>query len=275
MARQVSNQNITDMRAVVGSGPSEMDLIRALHLARNDVAAAINILFDTPKSSYLKPAPRATASPKAGGGSSSQVRPREERQSPALPHTKLPSPNQTTKSRSPPKRPSSIPTPPRVYPAPNRMSPANYETKHELESDCRSTESTGQSPAKNSLGGGDDMPEVVSRFVPPAPTYRRVEMVPQARRPLETVPQGTQVNAVPGATHQSPTALSALKPYHQTKVHSIASVLYSACFKQDRYGFWKCHYVFLYKDILSSLLSYNKQNLGSIFPHDLGKCQHC
>jgi hypothetical protein len=119
------------------------------------------------------------------------------------------------------------------------------------------------------------MPEVVSRFVPPAPTYRRVEMVPQARRPLETVPQGTQVNAVPGATHQSPTALSALKPYHQTKVHSIASVLYSACFKQDRYGFWKCHYVFLYKDILSSLLSYNKQNLGSIFPHDLGKCQHC
>lgn len=259
MARQVSNQNITDMRAIVGSGPSEMDLIRALHLGRNDVAAAINILFDTPKSSYLKPAPRTTASPKAGGGSSSQVRPREERQSPALTHTNVPSPNQTTKPRSPAKRPSSIPTPPRVYPAPNRMSPANYQTKREPESDCRSTESTDQSPAKNSLGGGDDMPEVVSRFVPPAPTYRRVEMVPQVNRPLETVSQGAQVNAGPGATHELPTPLSALKPYHQSKVHSIASLLHSA-FQAGSTWILEVPLCVFYEDILSSLLSYRKQN---------------
>ncbi|MCO5596480.1 hypothetical protein L7F22_050543 [Adiantum nelumboides] len=35
------------MRGVLGSGPSEMDLVRALHLSNNDVTLAFNILFDT------------------------------------------------------------------------------------------------------------------------------------------------------------------------------------------------------------------------------------
>lgn len=36
------------VRAVLGAGPSDMDIIRALHLAKNDVTAAINIIFDSP-----------------------------------------------------------------------------------------------------------------------------------------------------------------------------------------------------------------------------------
>lgn len=45
---KASDKNLQAMRAVLGSGPSDMDLIRCLHLARNDVSLAINILFDTP-----------------------------------------------------------------------------------------------------------------------------------------------------------------------------------------------------------------------------------
>ena len=49
MAPKVDNgKGLKAMRAVLGSGPSDMDLIRCLHLARNDVSRAINILFDTP-----------------------------------------------------------------------------------------------------------------------------------------------------------------------------------------------------------------------------------
>jgi DNA repair protein RAD5 len=49
MAPKVDNdKGLRAMRAVLGSGPSDMDLIRCLHLARNDVARAINILLDTP-----------------------------------------------------------------------------------------------------------------------------------------------------------------------------------------------------------------------------------
>ena len=35
------------MRCVLGAGPSEMDLIQALHLAKNDINLAFNVLFDT------------------------------------------------------------------------------------------------------------------------------------------------------------------------------------------------------------------------------------
>eukprot|EP00250_Pteridium_aquilinum_P000164 c1018_g1_i1 orf=187-3477(+) len=45
---KVSDENIQAMRAVLGSAVPDMDLIRCLHLARNDVSLAINILFDTP-----------------------------------------------------------------------------------------------------------------------------------------------------------------------------------------------------------------------------------
>lgn len=36
------------MRTVLGSEASDMEIIRALHLAKNDITAAINIIFDTP-----------------------------------------------------------------------------------------------------------------------------------------------------------------------------------------------------------------------------------
>ncbi|MCO5591366.1 hypothetical protein L7F22_045349 [Adiantum nelumboides] len=45
---KVSEENMQAMRAILGSGVPDMDLIRCLHLARNDVSVAINILFDTP-----------------------------------------------------------------------------------------------------------------------------------------------------------------------------------------------------------------------------------
>ena len=49
MAPKVDNdKGLKAMRVVLGSGPSDMDLIRCLHLARNDISRAINILFDTP-----------------------------------------------------------------------------------------------------------------------------------------------------------------------------------------------------------------------------------
>ncbi|KAI5059598.1 hypothetical protein GOP47_0025917 [Adiantum capillus-veneris] len=45
---KVSEENIQAMRAILGSDVPDMDLIRCLHLARNDVSLAISILFDTP-----------------------------------------------------------------------------------------------------------------------------------------------------------------------------------------------------------------------------------
>lgn len=44
-----ANETILEtMRAVLGSEASDMEIIRALHLAKNDITAAINIIFDTP-----------------------------------------------------------------------------------------------------------------------------------------------------------------------------------------------------------------------------------
>ncbi|KAG0595364.1 hypothetical protein M758_UG160800 [Ceratodon purpureus] len=99
MAKQVSKRSIDEMRAIVGVDPSEMDLIRALHLAGNDVAAAVNIYFDTPKSSYLskpKPSRRPAAPPPPpparAGGSSPQVRPTSSPSRPTPPpsHANIP-----------------------------------------------------------------------------------------------------------------------------------------------------------------------------------------
>ena len=47
MSYKVSDEDVELMRCVLGSGPSEMDLIRALHLAKNDVNLAFKVLFDT------------------------------------------------------------------------------------------------------------------------------------------------------------------------------------------------------------------------------------
>lgn len=113
MARQVSKQSIAEMRAVVGSGPTEMDLIRALHLSRNDVSSAINILFDTPPSLF-KPAQRPPSTPKANAGPSTHVHPQELRPN-IPPRPNLPSANHTIPQQA---RPTATPTAPHIYPAP-------------------------------------------------------------------------------------------------------------------------------------------------------------
>ncbi|XVF46843.1 hypothetical protein PTKIN_Ptkin03bG0060200 [Pterospermum kingtungense] len=45
---KVTEELISTVRSIVGSDHSEMDIIRALHLAKNDPTAAINIIFDSP-----------------------------------------------------------------------------------------------------------------------------------------------------------------------------------------------------------------------------------
>ncbi|CAL9191464.1 unnamed protein product [Musa hybrid cultivar] len=46
---KVTDEGIAVVRSVVGQDFSDMDIIRALHMAKNDVSAAINIIFDTPR----------------------------------------------------------------------------------------------------------------------------------------------------------------------------------------------------------------------------------
>ncbi|KAK6235115.1 hypothetical protein SCA6_010452 [Theobroma cacao] len=50
---KVTEDLISTVRSIVGLEHSEMDIIRALHLAKNDATAAINIIFDSPTN--LKP----------------------------------------------------------------------------------------------------------------------------------------------------------------------------------------------------------------------------
>ncbi|CAN6806439.1 unnamed protein product [Brassica oleracea] len=53
MGTKVSADLLSSVRSVVGSDYSDMDIIRALHMANLDPTAAINIIFDTP--SFSKP----------------------------------------------------------------------------------------------------------------------------------------------------------------------------------------------------------------------------
>lgn len=48
MGTKVSDHLLSTVRSVVGSDYSDMDIIRALHMANLDPTAAINIIFDTP-----------------------------------------------------------------------------------------------------------------------------------------------------------------------------------------------------------------------------------
>ncbi|XP_010535657.1 PREDICTED: putative SWI/SNF-related matrix-associated actin-dependent regulator of chromatin subfamily A member 3-like 2 isoform X2 [Tarenaya hassleriana] len=48
MGTKVPYQLLSTVRSVVGSDYSDMDIIRALHMANQDPTAAINIIFDTP-----------------------------------------------------------------------------------------------------------------------------------------------------------------------------------------------------------------------------------
>lgn len=44
----MKNELLSTVRSIVGAEFSDMDIIRALHLANHDPTAAINIIFDTP-----------------------------------------------------------------------------------------------------------------------------------------------------------------------------------------------------------------------------------
>ncbi|XP_050212773.1 DNA repair protein RAD5A isoform X2 [Mercurialis annua] len=56
MGSKVTDELLTTVRSVVGLEFSDMDIIRALHMSKNDPTAAINIIFDTPNfNSRLKP----------------------------------------------------------------------------------------------------------------------------------------------------------------------------------------------------------------------------
>ncbi|KAK9279319.1 hypothetical protein L1049_012998 [Liquidambar formosana] len=48
MGNKVTDELLSTVRSIVGSDYSDMDIIRALHMANNDATAAINIIFDTP-----------------------------------------------------------------------------------------------------------------------------------------------------------------------------------------------------------------------------------
>ncbi|KAH7680561.1 DNA helicase protein [Dioscorea alata] len=48
MGNKATDEQVSVVRTVVGQDFSDMDIIRALHMANNDAAAAINIIFDTP-----------------------------------------------------------------------------------------------------------------------------------------------------------------------------------------------------------------------------------
>lgn len=54
MGNKATEEVISTVRSVVGPEVSDMDIIRALHMAKNDPTAAINIIFDTPRS-FKKP----------------------------------------------------------------------------------------------------------------------------------------------------------------------------------------------------------------------------
>ena len=48
MGNKVIDELVSTIRSIIGEEYSDMDIIRALHMANNDVTAAINIIFDTP-----------------------------------------------------------------------------------------------------------------------------------------------------------------------------------------------------------------------------------
>ncbi|XP_068662044.1 DNA repair protein RAD5A isoform X2 [Aristolochia californica] len=49
MGNKIAEEQISVVRAVLGQDFSDMDIIRALHMANNDITSAINIILDTPR----------------------------------------------------------------------------------------------------------------------------------------------------------------------------------------------------------------------------------
>lgn len=78
MGNKANEEQIAVVRSVVGEDFSEMDVIRALHMANNDAAAAINIIFDTPHlrltTAAVLASPTAAARKKSLKSSSPPVR---------------------------------------------------------------------------------------------------------------------------------------------------------------------------------------------------------
>lgn len=74
MGNKVTDELLSTVRSIVGSEYSDMDIIRALHLAKNDATAAINIIFDTPnfKSKELPAIPKTPRVSRAVASNSSK-----------------------------------------------------------------------------------------------------------------------------------------------------------------------------------------------------------
>ncbi|XP_031283471.1 DNA repair protein RAD5A isoform X2 [Pistacia vera] len=77
MATKVSEELLSSIRTIVGSEYSDMDIMRALHMANYNPTAAINIIFDTPnfKTPEIKP---ITAKPKVIPRKQQESRPLSE-----------------------------------------------------------------------------------------------------------------------------------------------------------------------------------------------------
>ncbi|KAG2371472.1 DNA repair protein [Vigna angularis] len=66
MGSKVSDHHLSTVRSIVGSEFSDMEIIRALHMAKNDVNAAINIILDThtaPRFNPTRPNNQLSVSP--------------------------------------------------------------------------------------------------------------------------------------------------------------------------------------------------------------------
>ncbi|XP_057457141.1 DNA repair protein RAD5A isoform X2 [Lotus japonicus] len=61
MGSKVSDHHLSTVRSIVGPEFTDMEIIRALHMAKNDVTAAINIIFDTQTHTPKSKPTRSTA----------------------------------------------------------------------------------------------------------------------------------------------------------------------------------------------------------------------
>ncbi|PIA54804.1 hypothetical protein AQUCO_00900998v1 [Aquilegia coerulea] len=72
MGNKVKDELITTIRSIIGQDFTDMDIIRALHMANSDVTAAINIIFDTPNFAK-RPEPRKILEPRNSNSESTNL----------------------------------------------------------------------------------------------------------------------------------------------------------------------------------------------------------
>ena len=200
MAKQVSKQSISEMRAIVGLDPSEMDLIRALHLAGNDVAAAVNIYFDTPKSSSLKPKPPRRPAlpppPARAGGFSPQVRSTSSPSRPSRPSPSLSNAPKTSAGR--PSNSASTMHVPTVTCGPNSASLKTHSTpdrpppvNNRTQTDSEDTHSLLKyTPGNADTNGCGNLEVVSTSSFSPCSSEARVEAPQQSTPAVESIPHG-------------------------------------------------------------------------------------